>query len=1434
MLSPSSAVSSSTGSLASESSSCCWGCWSSSGVVHASSSPSSRIPTLEFELLQHAEYKATGAELSSNKPMIDTVGSFALAHDNVRVEAFNKWIWGIYDKKLVELGLKTKHSLKDTIDLQLFLLRAEKSSFGERVNEKKNRYALVSKLFLRSTKVFSSLHLRERDASSDKDWDITLKLDTSGYISSYMTNFFEGFSELGQPVLAGFEPKELVLEPSTWWKREGKLDASAAKLVILLGPTCHMTQRVSSFRVQLSSCAERQLSCITMIGAKIPRCIPCEREFPDTRARQIHIKRHCPFKGRPQTSKCAKFADVIEEAEGNQEDEGESAIDIVDSIEIPPIPDIEAQPVDAPEDSEPPRRSRKLPGRYENLVISNLSALRKATRVLTKNPTQEPDSIRPPSPADADVPMQADPLPCSSEPHNSSIPNDGPTLFNYKTEPNEFGLFKVYESVLPSSDPDEQVDLDQAADALTFTSNSIVHDSTRSYSRCFGITITSDEMSDISLNPSTAPFLNHSIFLLMNWYYQFPKHSVKMLNSLVNGVIRNPDFKISELKNFSARNEIARLDAHHAARVADGDHPIPPSSSPSDTPLDGWYQTSLSIPLPRSRVKQPESAAPMLTIDGLWYRKPLEVIKEAFMDPISVEYHLRGHKVFWKRSENEPIQRVHSELYTSDRLLEMEREVRLGPVPPGEHVETVVVPIQLYSDSTLVSMVGNISVWPIYLYIGNLSKYVSMKPSSFSENHLAYIPSSIKTAYRRIYGKPPTAAELTHLKRELMQAVWHKILNDDELIEAFKNGIVITFFDGIYRRIIIRWFTYSADYPEKFLGYFSSVYVSSVIQLGQKRDMRRRITKPRVDDEARQSRVEKARELIFKKGCALTSDAVKHALGEGSWTSTRNAFSEIFAQFGFDYFKMFAGDILHEFDIGVRKDVFIHLTRILAALDSALIEELDDRETIRRISRNVSEFKRTTAREYEDYLQTAMAVFEGLTPEPHNKIILSFLWDLACFQAYAKLRLCTDSCILSFKDKLQDLGNSLREFYRKTCAEFETRELKKEQEKRLRQQAKAREKSGDESPVDPASELPQKRSFNPNTSKWHALGDYPDSVQYYGTADNHSTQKGEHGHIRTKRLWERTAKNRFSTGQLGRAERRDSYIHKRRVFIASCGSTRPVRRNFSTNVEDAEALSPCDPSLPYQIANSQRLHEDIHILLRNNENDPAMRTFLVDLKNHCLQRILGTESCAEFTDADRSQVVFFNNYLYKHKYLRINFTRYDGRREQDSINPRTHPDIMVLSGDGEDHPYWYGRVISIFHVRVRHIGAKSHSMAEKRLDIAWIRWYRHDASYRAGWQAKRLHRLQFFDAGDPDAFGFVDPAQIIRAIHILPGFAYGWTDRYLPADSVARQYQQYIEGQYELETDDYKYYYVGISRPVHAISWWWSWSSGNARTYEGI
>lgn len=55
---------------------------------------------------------------------------------------------------------------------------------------------------------------------------------------------------------------------------------------------------------------------------------------------------------------------------------------------------------------------------------------------------------------------------------------------------------------------------------------------------------------------------------------------------------------------------------------------------------------------------------------------------------------------------------------------------------------------------------------------------------------------------------------LTHLRRELVQAIWILLL-DDEFMHAYIHGFLFQLADGIQRVLFPRFMTYSADYPEK-------------------------------------------------------------------------------------------------------------------------------------------------------------------------------------------------------------------------------------------------------------------------------------------------------------------------------------------------------------------------------------------------------------------------------------------------------------------------------------------------------------------------------------------------------------------------------------------------------------------------------------------
>jgi hypothetical protein len=141
-------------------------------------------------------------------------------------------------------------------------------------------------------------------------------------------------------------------------------------------------------------------------------------------------------------------------------------------------------------------------------------------------------------------------------------------------------------------------------------------------------------------------------------------------------------------------------------------------------------------------------------------------------------------------------------------------------------------------------------------------------------------------------------------------------------------------------------------------------------------------------------------------------------------------------------------------------------------------------------------------------------------------------------------------------------------------------------------------------------------------------------------------------------------------------------------------------------------------------------------------------------------------------------VIIANDTIYCHKILRVNYTTYDMRREQDSINARTHPDIMLLSRDdkADKHPYWYARVRGIFHARAFLNDPTSMAPARMQdIEFVWVRYLGIQYQFKRGFKYKRLPIVGFVDptTDETSPFDFIDPKDIIRSSHLIPDWTSG-------------------------------------------------------------
>jgi hypothetical protein len=62
---------------------------------------------------------------------------------------------------------------------------------------------------------------------------------------------------------------------------------------------------------------------------------------------------------------------------------------------------------------------------------------------------------------------------------------------------------------------------------------------------------------------------------------------------------------------------------------------------------------------------------------------------------------------------------------------------------------------------------------------------------------------------------------------------------------------------------------------------------------------------------------------------------------------------------------------------------------------------------------------------------------------------------------------------------------------------------------------------------------------------------------------------------------------------------------------------------------------------------------------------------------------------------------------------------------------------------------------------------------KQHLDILWVRWLAPLWSHGSGMKHAHLPNIAFMEESDQDAFGFLNPGQVIRGAHFIPAFHSG-------------------------------------------------------------
>jgi hypothetical protein len=275
-----------------------------------------------------------------------------------------------------------------------------------------------------------------------------------------------------------------------------------------------------------------------------------------------------------------------------------------------------------------------------------------------------------------------------------------------KTGYNRFGLMREYPH-RPSYDPDAFV---RHADLSNYPQSQPIH------------------LELPASHEPPWPFRNMSIYRLMEWMITGSNQkSVREMDRLAKDVLGAEDFKLKDLAGFSARQENIQLD--NSERDS------------TDTPYscDGWVESAIEISVPCG-LKDNNGLGRPFSIPGLQHRSLLAVMKAALADVTARRFHFSPFRRIWK-SQTGVEERCFDEAYTSDAWLEAHDKLQKQSNEPDCKLEKVVLGLMFWSDSTHLASFGTASVWPLYLYFANLSKYFRGRPNSGASHHVAYIPS---------------------------------------------------------------------------------------------------------------------------------------------------------------------------------------------------------------------------------------------------------------------------------------------------------------------------------------------------------------------------------------------------------------------------------------------------------------------------------------------------------------------------------------------------------------------------------------------------------------------------------------------------------------------------------------------------------------------